>query len=178
VSCSSPLFNLTKSIELDNLETQEIFLFLGRICRYKNKNRPPAARWNDAKPLNLGGDGGMKMRKIILPFVLLGSVFVAGQNSPAQCIPVASELVRGTCGGCHQVDARLCMSRISYQRKTPEGWEDTVRRMGRMNGIPSSASQAREIIRYLADAQGLTSSEVQGIAYALEKQLNVQENVP
>ena len=120
----------------------------------------------------------MKMRKVILPLVLVGSVFVAGQNSFAQCIPVASEVVRGACGGCHQVDSHLCMSRISYQRKTPEGWEDTIRRMGRMNGIPSSASQAREIIRYLADAQGLTSSEVQGIAYALERQLNVQENVP
>jgi len=87
--------------------------------------------------------GGMKTRKVILPFVLLSAVFVAGQNSLAQCIPVASESVRGTCGGCHQVDSHLCMSRISYQRKTPEGWEDTVRRMGRMNGIPSSASQAR-----------------------------------
>jgi quinohemoprotein amine dehydrogenase len=168
--------NLTTSIEPVNLETQEIVLPLWRICRYKNKNQPPAARWKDAEPLNLGGDGGMKMRRIILPFVLLGSVFVA--DSLAQCIPVTSELVRGTCGGCHEVDSHLCMSRISYQRKTPEGWEDTVRRMGRMNGIPSSASQARDIIKYLADAQGLTSSEVQGIAYALEKQLNVQENVP
>ena len=121
---------------------------------------------------------GMKTRKVILLFALLGAVFIAGHNSSAQCLPVTSELVRGTCGGCHQVDSHLCMSRISYQRKTPEGWEDTVRRMGRMNGIPSSASQAREIIRYLADTQGLTSSEVQGILYALEKQLNVQENVP
>ena len=172
------LSNLTKSIEMDNIEMQDVFLSLWRICRYKNKNQPPAARWNDAEPLNLGGDGGMKMRKVILPLVLVGSVFVAGQNSLAQCIPVASEVVRGACGGCHQVDSHLCMSRISYQRKTPEGWEDTIRRMGRMNGIPSSASQAREIIRYLADAQGLTSSEAQGIAYALERQLNVQENVP
>ena len=122
--------------------------------------------------------GGMKKWMVILPFVLLSAVFVAGQNSLAQCIPVASESVRATCGGCHQVDSHLCMSRISYQRKTPEGWEDTVRRMGRMNGIPSSASQAREIIRYLADNQGLTSSEVQGIAYAMEKRLNVEENVP
>ena len=157
---------------------QDIFLSLWRICRYKNKNQPPAARWNDAEPLNLSGDGGMKMRKVILPLVLLGSVFVAGQNSLAQCIPVASEVVRGACGVCHQVDSHLCMSRISYQRKTPEGWEDTIRRMGRMNGIPSSASEAREIIRYLADAQGLTSSEAQGIAYALERRLNIQENVP
>src|ERR1700690_2178036 len=109
--------NLTTSIEPVNLETQEIVLPLWRICRYKNKNQPPAARWKDAEPLNLGGDGGMKMRRIILPFVLLGSVFVA--DSLAQCIPVTSELVRGTCGGCHEVDSPLCMSRISYQRKTP-----------------------------------------------------------
>jgi quinohemoprotein amine dehydrogenase len=163
---------------MDNIEMQDVFLSLWRICRYKNKNQRPAARRNAAELLNLGGDGGMKMRKVILPLVLVGSVFVAGQNSLAQCIPVASEVVRGACGGCHQVDSHLCMSRISYQRKTPEGWEDTIRRMGRMNGIPSSASEAREIIRYLADAQGLTSSEVQGIAYALERQLNVQENVP
>ena len=96
----------------------------------------------------------------------------------AQCIPVESELVRSTCGGCHQVDARHCMSRISDQRKTPEGWEDTIRRMGRTNGVPSSASQAREIIGYLAASQGLSSSEVQDIAYALEKRRNVVENVP
>ena len=123
-------------------------------------------------------DGEMKIWRVILPFVLLSLVFIACQNLLAQCIPVESELVRSTCGACHLVDSHLCMSRISYQRKTPEGWEDTVRRMGRMNGIPSSASQAREIIGYLADTQGLTSSEVQGIAYALEKQRNVQENVP
>ena len=123
-------------------------------------------------------DGEMKIWRVILPFVLLSLVFIACQNLLAQCIPVESELVRSTCGACHLVDSHLCMSRISYQRKTPEGWEDTVRRMGRTNGIPSSASQAREIIGYLADTQGLTSSEVQGIAYALEKQRNVQENVP
>ena len=92
----------------------------------------------------------------------------------AQCIPVESEVVRSTCGGCHQVDAHHCMSRISNLRKTPEGWEDTVRRMGRTNGVPSSASQAREIIGYLAASQGLSSSEVQDIAYALERRRNVR----
>ena len=100
------------------------------------------------------------------------------RKGSAQCIPVESEVVRSTCGGCHQVDARHCMSRISGQRKTPEGWEDTIRRMGRTNGVPSSASQAREIIGYLAASQGLSSSEVQDIAYALEKRRNVVENVP
>jgi quinohemoprotein amine dehydrogenase len=99
-------------------------------------------------------------------------------RASAQCIPVESEVVRTTCGGCHQVDTHYCMSRISNLRKTPEGWEDTVRRMGRVNGVPTSAAQAREIIGYLADSQGLASSEVQNIAYALEKRRNVVENVP
>ena len=36
----------------------------------------------------------------------------------------------------------------------------------------------REIIGYLAASQGLSSSEVQDIAYALEKRRNVVENVP
>jgi quinohemoprotein amine dehydrogenase len=107
-------------------------------------------------------------------FVFLG----APPSLLTQCIPVKSELIRNTCGVCHHADSAHCMSRISYQRKTPEGWEDTVRRMGRMNGVPSSASQAREIIRYLANNQGLAPTEVQGVADALERRTNVQEKVP
>jgi quinohemoprotein amine dehydrogenase len=113
---------------------------------------------------------------VLLVFLTLAAAVC--QKGSAQCIPVESEVVRSTCGGCHQVDARHCMSRISGQRKTPEGWEDTIRRMGRTNGVPSSASQAREIIGYLAASQGLSSSEVQDIAYALEKRRNVVENIP
>ena len=118
---------------------------------------------------------GMKIGRLVVLHVFL-TLVAAGVS--AQCIPVESEVVRSTCGGCHVVDARHCMSRISEQRKTPEGWEDTVRRMGRTNGVPSSASQAREIIGYLAASQGLSSSEVQDIAYAPEKRRNVVENVP
>ena len=121
---------------------------------------------------------GMKTGRLVVLSVLLTLVSAVSQKVSAQCIPVESEVVRSTCGGCHLVDSHLCMSRISNQRKTPEGWEDTVRRMGRTNGVPSSASQAREIIGYLADNQGLSSSEVQDIAYALEKRRNVMENVP
>ena len=172
------LSNLTKSIELDNIEMQDIFLSLWRICRYKNKNQPPAASWNDAEPLNLSGDGGMNMRKAILPLVLLGRVFVAGQNSFAQCIPVESEVVRSTCGGCHQVDSHLCMSRISNLRKTPEGWEDTVRRMGRTNGIPSSASRGAEKSLDIWPIARAVFIRGPGIAYALERRRNVVENVP
>ena len=121
---------------------------------------------------------GMTAGMIALTYALFSLLPAACRKLSAQCIPVESEVVRSTCGGCHQVDSQHCMSRISNLRKTPEGWEDTVRRMGRTNGVPSSASQAREIIGYLADSQGLSSSEVQDIAYALERRRNVVENVP
>ena len=120
----------------------------------------------------------MKIGRRVVFYVFLTLVAGVCRKVSAQCIPVESQVVRSTCGGCHQVDARHCMSRISDLRKTPEGWEDTVRRMGRTNGVPSSASQAREIIGYLSAHQGLASSEVQDIAYALEKRRNVVENVP
>lgn len=94
-----------------------------------------------------------------------------------QGIPVQSELVRTSCGGCHRVDSAQRMSRISYQRKTPEGWEDTVRRMGRLYGVSLSVPEAREIIRYLADNQGLTGSELEKISYVLEGR-QIVEQVP
>lgn len=121
---------------------------------------------------------GMKTGRLVVLSVLLTLIFAVSHKVSAQCIPVESEVVRNTCGGCHLVDSHRCMSRISNLRKTPEGWEDTVRRMGRTNGVPSSASQAREIIGYLADNQGLSSSEASAIAYAMEGRRNVVENVP
>lgn len=44
----------TKSIELDNLETQDIFLSLWIICRYKNKNQLPGDMLEGRKGLKLG----------------------------------------------------------------------------------------------------------------------------
>jgi quinohemoprotein amine dehydrogenase len=49
--------------------------------------------------------------------------------------------------------------------------------MGRLYGASLSVSQAREIIRYLADNQGLTASELEKIAYVLEGR-QVVEQVP
>ncbi len=69
------------------------------------------------------------------------------------------------------------MSRISYQRKTPEGWEDTVNRMARLYGVKLTFSEAREVIRTLAQKQGLTASELEKIAYVLDGR-QVEEQVP
>jgi len=50
-----------------------------------------------------------------------------GRGAPAgpseEGIPVTSELVLNKCGGCHVKDAKGNLSRISWIRTTPEGWE-------------------------------------------------------
>ena len=54
------------------------------------------------------------------------------------------------CSRCHTVDDQDRMSRISYLRKTPEGWQTSVRRMVALHDVNVSPEQARDIVRYLS----------------------------
>ena len=85
-------------------------------------------------------------------------------------LPVKSELVRNTCGACHHVDSEQRMSRISYVRKTPEGWEETIQRMMRLHGLNVSGPDGRKIEQYLSESHGLTASEMEKIAYSLDSE--------
>ena len=40
-------------------------------------------------------------------------------------------------------------SRISQQRKTPEGWQMTINRMQRLNGLVISGEEMQAVIKYL-----------------------------
>ena len=57
------------------------------------------------------------------------ALLASGMAAPEEGLTVRSELVRTACGACHQPDERNVMSRISFQRKTPEGWQETLKRM-------------------------------------------------
>src|SRR6266436_2970679 len=52
-----------------------------------------------------------------------------------QLIPVTNQLVAQKCGTCHLADAKGNLSRISSVRTTPEGWEEAIKRMVRLNGL-------------------------------------------
>ena len=111
-------------------------------------------------------------------FLLSAAGLVLLANSlGAQGLPVSSELVRRSCGACHQVDSQQRMSRISYVRKTPEGWEETIQRMARLHGFSASPSDARKIEQYLSANHGLVASELERIAYSLDGE-DAQEQVP
>jgi quinohemoprotein amine dehydrogenase len=61
------------------------------------------------------------------------------------------------------------MSRISYMRKTPEGWEASVRRMVSLNGVRLEPAVAREVVRYLADRQGIAPEELRPARWEVER---------
>jgi quinohemoprotein amine dehydrogenase len=84
-------------------------------------------------------------------------------------IPVESELVRQKCGTCHKVDAEKRMSRISYRRASPENWELTIKRMIGLNKLQLEPADARAILKYLSDHQGLAPDEVRPVRFEAER---------
>jgi len=86
-------------------------------------------------------------------------------------IPIASELVRKTCSPCHKADDKQRLSRISWRRTTPEGWEQTIKRMISLNELKMEPAEAREILKYLADNLGLAPEEARPAAFEVEKQM-------
>jgi quinohemoprotein amine dehydrogenase len=92
-------------------------------------------------------------------------------SSNDQGIPIPDKAVQSACGSCHKVDANNVMSRISFQRNTPEGWQDTVRRMASLNGLHIQPAAAREVVRILSNQLGLAPEEVKPAAFELERRL-------
>lgn len=85
-------------------------------------------------------------------------------------------LVDAACGQCHAAEA-AGPTRISGQRKTPEGWLMTIVRMRVAHGLDVSAADQAALVTYLSDTRGLAPSETVGWRYALEKDPDVVEAI-
>ncbi|NAW11670.1 quinohemoprotein amine dehydrogenase subunit alpha [Halomonas sp. D1-1] len=93
----------------------------------------------------------------------------------AAATAVASDqsLIDQYCSGCHQAsDESGSWSRISQQRKTPEGWDMTVARMQVMHGLELPNDARRDIVKYLADTRGLAPEESETQRALIERRLN------
>lgn len=88
-------------------------------------------------------------------------------------------IIRERCLACHteEAGAAPAFSRISGQRKTPEGWHMTLNRMEHQRGLQIPLEEKRALIKYLADTQGLAPSEAAPFRYLLEQDNNRVENV-
>lgn len=91
-------------------------------------------------------------------------------------IPVTDPLVIEKCQSCHKVDENGHMTRISYMRKGPEGWQQSLQRMGRIHGVTNlTVEDAKHIVAYLSNDHGLTRAEAQKALYDAERRVHYSE---
>ena len=92
-------------------------------------------------------------------------------------IPVTNPLVVAKCSACHKADEKGRLTRISYERLTPEGWQQAIKRMVRLNGLRLTPEEARAIVKYLSTNHGLAPEEAKPALYQAEHRI-VEEIVP
>jgi quinohemoprotein amine dehydrogenase len=102
----------------------------------------------------------------------------APEEKPEEGIPVTDPLVISKCGTCHTKDEKSNLSRISWERTTPEGWEEAIKRMVRLNGLVISPTDARSIVKYLATYHGLAPAEAKPVMYMPEHRMLDETLVP
>jgi len=101
----------------------------------------------------------------------------ASDEKPEEGIPVTDALVIEKCGACHKKDDKGNLSRISWERSTPEGWEEAIKRMVRLNGLELTPPEARSIVKYLSTYHGLAPEEAKPVMYMAEHRI-LDETVP
>ena len=122
-----------------------------------------------------------------LPVLLLAQSHSNGQQSTAvegakppaeEGIPVTDPTVLAKCGGCHTKDAKGNLSRISWERATPEQWEEALKRMIRLNGVRLEPAEAKAIVKYLSTYHGLAPEEAKPVMYLAEKRIQDETIIP
>jgi len=131
----------------------------------------------------------VRRRISVYGWILVCSVFAAvplhaqggGTRPPEKPavdgIPVTDPLVIAKCSGCHRQDSKGNLTRISWERTTPEGWEEVVKRMVRLNGLAVKPEEARAIIQSLSTSHGLAPEEAKAISYMSEHRI-IEEPIP
>jgi quinohemoprotein amine dehydrogenase len=122
---------------------------------------------------------------------ILGLAVSSGLQLPAQTnapksdagpeavegIPVTDPLVIAKCSGCHRNDGHGNLSRISWVRTTPEGWQEAIKRMVRLNGLTLTPDEARKIVTSLSGSHGLAPEEAKSVFYMAEHRI-IDEQYP
>ena len=107
-------------------------------------------------------------------FAAAGAGAQPADTGPGPGIPVHDETVRQACASCHPPDDQGRLSRISFRRTTPEGWQQTIRRMVTLNEVDLAPETAREVVRHLANRLGLAPAEALDAAWEAERRADDQ----
>lgn len=96
----------------------------------------------------------------------------AGPRDTTRGFAIHDQRVISSCVRCHRRDTTTgIVERLSFERKTPEGWEMSVRRMVQLNNVELTPADARAIVRYLSNSQGLAPAEVKPGRFEAERRM-------
>ena len=98
----------------------------------------------------ISGSSPTRIRLFCLAIVCTGGYLSVGL-ARADETPRGLEILRNSCGGCHQQSTPGHFARISEIRKTPEGWLMTIFRMQHVHQVQIQESDRDVLIRYLAN---------------------------
>ena len=110
--------------------------------------------------------------------LIFAGVVWGQSNAPEAGIPVTDPLVVSKCGSCHARDERGNMQRISWERTTPEGWQEALKRMILVNGVSLTPAEARAIVKYLSTYHGLAPEEAKPVMYDVERRIHPETSIP
>jgi quinohemoprotein amine dehydrogenase len=110
---------------------------------------------------------------ILSAAILVAAFSTAGAQGGARDTTTGFEIKDATiirnCSGCHVRDSTGRMGRLSFMRKTPEGWETSIRRMATLQNVNIQPADARAIVRYLSDNQGIAPAELKPGRFEVER---------
>src|ERR1700684_3562607 len=116
--------------------------------------------------------------RIALAALLFSALALAQPSLNEQGIPVTDPLVVAKCGSCHARDEHGNMQRISWERTTPEGWQEALKRMILVDGVSLTPDEARGIVKYLSTSHGLTPAEAKPVMYEVERRIQQETSIP
>lgn len=109
--------------------------------------------------------------KLMAYCCLLGGLLIAALAGAEE--PDPQSLLMQACAGCHAPNEQGQLSRIRDIRKTPEGWDMTIVRMGIWHGVAMEPAERRVLVKYLADTQGLAPEETANYRGLIERRPNM-----
>jgi quinohemoprotein amine dehydrogenase len=108
---------------------------------------------------------------VLVAILALAVPLAAQQRDTTPGFPIRDQAVLANCSRCHVPDSAGIVQRLSFLRKTPEGWEMSIRRMVTLYRVPLDTTAARRIVRYLSDNQGLAPEEARPARFESERRL-------
>jgi quinohemoprotein amine dehydrogenase len=110
--------------------------------------------------------------------LMLFPAIALAQPGAREGIPVTDPLVIAKCANCHTRDQQGNMQRISWERTTPEGWQDALKRMILVDGVSLTPGEARSIVKYLSTSHGLAPEEAKPVRYDAERRTHQETTIP